>query len=438
MRSSLQGKLVLLGIGALIAGCGVGLLVFTLWNDQFAVIGASTGLLAAILIWLIGAHVILRPVTDLVHALTDNIASMNDNDFSVSVANTRGDELGSLVAAQNKLAGVLRDERQSLYQRELLLDTVIQSTSIALVLVDESGKIVYSNAAARQLLWQGMPLNGETFDKVLAQADSAFGEAVRRDADGLFTIESDEPQTFHLSRNDFTLNVRAHRLYLFKHLTQELNRQEVATWKKVIRVISHELNNSLAPISSLAHSGAVLHGRQSKSDEHQAKLETIFSTIEERTSHLKRFIEGYARFARLPAPRIEEVEWSALIQSLQQTLHFKVVGDIPPGVGRFDQAQIEQVLINLIKNAQESGSDSDEVSLSVTALSQGWRLDVLDRGNGMTENVFASALLPFYSTKKSGTGLGLPLCREIVEAHGGRMSLANRPGGGLKVTLQIP
>src|SRR6185437_12322023 len=111
-------------------------------------------------------------------------------------------------------------------------------------------------------------------------------------------------ETFHLSQRAFRLQGRPHRLHLFRRMTRELNRQEVATWKKVIRVISHELNNSLAPLSSLAHSGKLVAGNPSRE-----KLELIFSTIEERSDHLKHFIEGYARFAKLPRPQAERVEW---------------------------------------------------------------------------------------------------------------------------------
>ncbi|MFK8031438.1 MAG: PAS domain-containing sensor histidine kinase [Gammaproteobacteria bacterium] len=438
MRASFEGKLVLLGLLALLVAGGVGFYVFSLSYASDPKLALSLSLLSAIVIWLVGSRRLIRPAVDLITTLKDNVASMKDSDFSVSIANLRHDELGDLVNAHNELGGVLRQERQSLYQRELLLDTVIQTTTLALVLVDANKKIVYSNAAARTLLWQGKPLNGELFEHVLSLADKAFKDAVTRSSDGLFTIEGDEPQTFHLSRSDFTLNVRNHRLYLFKHLTQELNRQEVATWKKVIRVISHELNNSLAPISSMAHSGSVVHQRGSDSTADKERLETIFATIEERARHLKDFIEGYARFARLPAPRIETVEWEGFLDSLKQTIQFQTFNDLPAGSVRMDPGQMEQVLINLLKNAHESGSAPEDVTLDIQATDPGWRIVIGDLGTGMSQTVLASALLPFYSTKKTGSGLGLPLCREIVEAHGGRMSLANRSVGGLMVTIQLP
>jgi signal transduction histidine kinase len=216
-------------------------------------------------------------------------------------------------------------------------------------------------------------------------------------------------------------------------MTRELSRQEVATWKRVIRVISHELNNSLAPISSLAHSGAELARRGDT-----ARLPGVFATIGERARHLHGFIAGYASFAKLPAPQLVTVEWAPFLEGLALHCRYRLATPVPTHPGRFDAVQIEQVLINLIKNAHESGSEEDGVTLSILETGRDLRIEVADRGPGMTETVLAQALLPFYSTKRSGTGLGLALTREIAEAHGGRVLLANREDGGLRVSLLLP
>ena len=230
------------------------------------------------------------------------------------------------------------------------------------------------------------------------------------------------------------MNAQPHRLFLFKQLTQELGRQEVATWKNVIRVISHELNNSLAPISSLAHSGQTLVSKQGDDE----RLATIFSTIEDRSSHLKHFIESYARFARLPAPRPEAVDWPAFIESLRNAVDFQLVEPLPDIACKVDPGQFEQVLINLLKNAHESGSPPEHISVRARVHDGRAVFTVADRGGGISEEVMRNALLPFYSTKATGTGLGLPLCREIVEAHGGRLSLVNLPDKGLEVRIALP
>jgi nitrogen fixation/metabolism regulation signal transduction histidine kinase len=242
-----------------------------------------------------------------------------------------------------------------------------------------------------------------------------------------------EPQVYHLSQRGFLLNAQPHRLVLLKQLTRELAAQEVAVWKKVIRVIAHELNNSLAPISSLAHSGKLLARAPDP-----AQLERVFSTIGERAGHLASFIDGYARFAKLPRPRIGPVNWPHFLDNLAGTMRFRAAAPIPDRVASFDASQLEQVMINLLKNAAESGSAPEEITVSVHSHADGFVVEVADRGSGLTENVLRDALLPFYSTKPAGTGLGLTLCREIVEAHGGRLSLANRPDGGAIVTLWLP
>jgi signal transduction histidine kinase len=260
-----------------------------------------------------------------------------------------------------------------------------------------------------------------------------------RGVDGLFTVshatDSDAgDEIYHLARRTFTLNGRRHELLLLRHLTAELRRQEVQTWKKVIRVISHELNNSLAPVASLAASGAELVRRGQTQ-----RLPEILGTIEERTRHLERFIEGYARFAKLPAPRKEPVEWQAFVSALRLQVPFRLSGELPPDHAQLDASQMEQAVLNLLKNAHESGSAPEEICLAVRRAPENMVLiEVCDRGAGMSETVMSNALVPFYSTKRSGTGLGLALAREIAEAHGGRIALANRDGGGLAVSLFIP
>ena len=368
-------------------------------------------------------------------ALADGIASIKDRDFSVSVTRATRDEMGELVEAYNGLGDRLRVERQSLYQRELMLDTVIQTTPLALVLTNDSDAVLYSNTTARQLFGEGRKLEGERFSRYLAVAPAPLREAIDRGGDTLFTLElAGEPQVYHVSQRRFLLNAQPHRLLMLKQLTREINSQEVATWKKVIRVIAHELNNSLAPISSLAHSGQIL----SRSSPDAEQLIRVFATIEERAKHLAGFIEGYSKFAKLPHPRLVPVSWDVLLERLRAVVAFRLADPPPQRIASFDTMQMEQALINLLKNSRESGSQPDDIELRVSLAAQGFVIEVLDRGPGFTAAALENALVPFYSTKETGTGLGLTLCREIVEAHGGRLRIANREGGGALVSLWLP
>ena len=431
---SLEGRTLLLCSLLALAAALLGILLAGYLRDPLLAVLLSA--LIVLPVTMFAVRHVMAPVTRHLRALVDGVSSLRDGDFSISLAITRHDELGELAEVYNSVGDILRSERQNLYQRELLLDTVIQSSPQSLVLTDTGGHVLYANTAARKRFHRGRRMEGLVFQALLQQSPPGLREAATAERDGLYTVEAEgeEPEILHVTRNQFTLNTREHRLYQFRSLTRELTRQELQTWKKVIRVISHELNNSLAPISSLAHSG-----RLAVQAQRHDLLDDIFVTIEERSARLKQFLENYARFAKLPQPRKADVDWAAFLARLGRTVSYRPVGDPPMQPSRFDAAQIEQVLINLLKNAHESGGPADEVRLAVEAQADGQvLLRVLDRGPGMSDSVLASALLPFYSTKPDGTGLGLTLCREIVEAHGGRVALANRIDGGLEVRLWLP
>ncbi|HEX6397095.1 MAG TPA: ATP-binding protein [Steroidobacteraceae bacterium] len=424
----------------------------TLWLGGIALLGVLATLIARTYIdsvWLAGvtAALVLVPLaawsgsrltgrwSRMTRALNDGVMSIKDRDFSMSVTRATHDELGELVENYNGLGERLRIERQSLYQRELMLDTVIQTTPLAMVLTNDGDAVLYSNSAARQLFSEGRKLEGSRFSQYLDRAPAPLREAIDRGGDTLFTLEiGGEPQVYHVSQRNFLLNALPHRLLLLKQLTREINSQEVATWKKVIRVIAHELNNSLAPISSLAHSGQIL----AQSPPNPEQLARVFATIEDRARHLAGFIEGYAQFAKLPQPRLAPVSWEVLLERLRVVVAFRLVGSLPQRTASFDTAQIEQALINLLKNARESGAEPENIELAVNSVGRGFSIEVRDRGPGFTPTALENALVPFYSTKETGTGLGLTLCREIVEAHGGRLRIANREGGGAVVTLWLP
>jgi two-component system, NtrC family, nitrogen regulation sensor histidine kinase NtrY len=432
LRTSLAGRTALALMLAAVVAATLAVLAQHWLLSPLGSAAAAVLVTGVLTLWL--AKSITRPWSRVLQAVRDGIVSLRDRDFSISVGHTADDELGDLVAAYNSLGELMRRERLDLFHRELLLDTVIQTTPLVTVLTNAAGRVVYSNLAARQLLYGGRKLEGLDFAALVASSPAALREALSSPGDRLFTLEiGGEPDVYHLSQRNFLLNAQPHRLILLKQLTRELAAQEVLVWKKVIRVIAHELNNSLAPISSLAHSGQLL-ARQPDT----AQLARVFTTIGERAAHLTSFIEGYAQFAKLPRPRLAEVSWPSFIARLQDTMSFRLAGEVPQSAGRFDASQMEQVMINLLKNAAESGSPPEEVTVSVRELAEGATIEVADRGMGLSEAVLRDALLPFYSTKPTGTGLGLTVCREIVDAHGGRLSLANRPDGGAQVTVWLP
>ncbi len=429
---SLEGRLAAALIGAAMAAFGLG---YGMGQAQLPpVIAWPVAAAVLVTVAVLAARTLAGPVAQLIRALSGAVQSFKDGDFAFSVHSNRTDELGELVVAHNDLGKVLREERQNLFQRELLLHTVVQNNPTALVLSNARGHIVHANLAARHLLGHGRKLEGQLLSELLESVPDALNEVIRARSTGLATVEVEgQDETYHVDYREFQLNGQRHHMHLFKHLTRELNRQEVATWKKVIRVISHELNNSLAPVISLSHSGQTLL----EAEQYQ-RLPQILQTIAERARHLEGFVKSYAGFAKLPLPQLEDVDWEELLTDLARQWSFTRIGELPQQPGRFDRVQVEQVLINLLKNAHESGSPPEQVAMRVQLVKGNWHIDVLDRGAGMSTAVLENALIPFYSTKRSGSGIGLALAREVAEAHGGRLRLRNRAEGGTQVTLQLP
>jgi nitrogen fixation/metabolism regulation signal transduction histidine kinase len=327
-------------------------------------------------------------------------------------------------------------ERAERSEQARLLKAVVESAPMAIVVYGDTGKIAYCNAEARALFAEEQALEDQNFLRLVQNAPESLRQALVRDGDALFTVEQDgRAETYSLSRRFFDLSGERHTLLMVKELTPELGRQEIDVWKNVIRIINHELNNSLAPISSMVHSARLI----AQSPEQLPKLTRVFDTIEERTSHLTAFLEGYARFARLPKPRPDRVHWQPFLDNLHALFPQARFGPAPTTDGWFDAAQLQQTLINLLKNAVEASGDAPDVELSAEMAPDGsCSITVADRGTGMSDEVLKSALLPFFSTKEKGTGLGLALCREIVDAHRGKLRLTRRSEGGMEITCWLP
>jgi nitrogen fixation/metabolism regulation signal transduction histidine kinase len=416
-----------------VTAIAAGLAVWAL-ESPWAVLAVALAAGITVGLWLLGR--VLTPALRVLQALKDGVQGFRDRDFSLHLAADRDDELGQLVELYNSMGDVLRDERSAILQREMLLETVFQATPMAIVLTNARDRVIFANRSARDLFETRGRLEGLVFGQILDECPEGLREALRSGRDALFSLEqAGEEEVFHVARRAFELNGQRHDLTLVKRLTPELRRQEVDVWKRAIRTLSHEINNSLAPVASLARSLRHMAGKP----EHAQRLESALDVIEERATHLKEFLDGYARFARLPQPVPREIDLAAFLDESRQLFPFQLEGKLPSRPVRFDPAQMQQALINLLKNAQESGSPPEEIRLVVEDLSEGGlRLRVQDRGAGMNDDVLRKALLPFYTSKPGGSGLGLPLCREIVEAHGGHLRIERREGGGTEVVCWLP
>jgi len=401
---------------------------FAYWSYAPLISGAIcvAGLLfAGLLRWM------LRPLMTEIQALNLHAQNLQDGSFNTSANQLKIRELSSLAESLQNMSSQLRAERASLYQRELLLDTVLQNSPLALLLTDASDTVVMSNPAARQLLSAGNAINGSKLTDAAAQV-SVLADAIERKLQGLLRLP--DHSVWHLSVNQFNLNQNQHWLYLLKPLTREIQREELTAWKKLLRVIGHELNNSLAPLSSLAYSG-----QQRAQQLQQTELAGLFETISARAADINQFVQAYIHFAKLPPPQMTTVNWPRLINQLQNLYDFELVGDLPKRLWQADPGQLHQVLLNLLKNAHESGSQPEHIRLQIIEHSQQLEITLQDGGSGMSEQQLEHALIPFYSTKVRGSGIGLTLCRDIVEAHGGSINLRNQPRGlEVKLLLKLP
>lgn len=403
------------------------------------------GIAALVLAWLC-IWLWLRRLERQILALNLHADSLKDQSFNLAANQQLLFELAPLGQALNSMAAELAQQRASLYQRELLLDTVLQTSPAGLVLTDERDRVLLSNPAARSLLSHGQRFDGADFATIVAPHPVLQKACVER-KQGLVHLADES--IWHIAVSQFQLNQRHHWLYLFKPMTRELQQEELKAWKKLLRVIGHELNNSLAPMSSLAFSGQRLLGQFQRelaasfgdlpADvlQQSEQLSRIFTHLAERSQQLNQFLQGYLEFARLPPPKRQPVAWATLVNQLQDHYEFELQGDLPRHEWQLDPMQLSQLLLNLLKNAKEAGASDQGTLLTIRETPQALQLLLQDDAGGMSDEVFAHAMLPFYTTKAHGSGIGLALCRDIMESHGGTMELRNF-ANGLQVSLIFP
>lgn len=413
--------------------CGV-LLILALLAQQVFVgqnLTISILLCAGALLLAVLLHYSVRPLLQEINALNLHAQNLQDGSFNTQANQLQVNELTDLANSLNMMSTQLRQERASLYQRELMLDRVLQSSPSAMLLTDHNGAVLMSNPAARQLLHDGRAFDGSKLHEV-AKAIPALQQALSNKVQGLIRLEQPQQSVWHLSISQFQLNQQQHWLYLLKPLTREIQREELLAWKKLLRVIGHELNNTLAPLSSLAFSG---HQRAVQLA--QPELADIFTTLNTRCNELNKFMQAYIQFAKLPAPQCGPVNWPRLINQLQDLYEFELVGELPHQLWHADAGQLQQLLLNLLKNAHESGSEPSRICLQFSETATSLLICLRDGGPGMTVEQLQHALVPYYTTKANGSGIGLTLCRDIIEGHGGTIKLTNLQPG-LEVMLTLP
>ncbi|MFC1851573.1 PAS domain-containing sensor histidine kinase [candidate division CSSED10-310 bacterium] len=431
-RFTLEGKIMMICFSGIVTTAGCSTLVF-LGSDDI-LLSVLSGIFTGFIITLFFLHRVMGSVRHTIEALHFGVKSLQDADFSIQLVRKADDEIGDLLTLFNQFTETLLHERKDLFQRELLLDTILQQSPSAIILLNDENRIAFANRAARVQFWEGKKMEGYHLSDISKSLPEPIQQFFSSPGSSFISLKMGQHnETFQVYQKTFLLNMKTNTLIMFSRLTKEFAQQEVQIWKKAIRLMNHELNNSLAPISSLVHSAKLL----TQKNEPNPNLIKIFASLEKNIENLTRFLAGYSKFARLPHPMKQEVQWSSFLARLNEIMPFNYPSTSL--VSWFDPVQMQQVLVNLIKNAQESGSPAEAINLELHSSGPASLvITVTDQGRGMDADTMRQALLPFFSTKENGTGLGLPLCKEIIEMHGGSLTLKARENGGLRVQIVVP
>ena len=367
--------------------------------------------------------------------LFEGVKSFKDGDFTIRVVTEGDHHMQELLQVYNSLADNLKQQKQALNQKELLLDSIIQASPMAIILFNPYKQVVYHNRQANELLGIQGSLQGKSIHQLMDKLDNALFPFLLNGESGLVTYEeNDFKHSYYVANKKVQFELQQHQLVICKNLSQELSKEELLLWKNAIRLISHELNNSLAPITSLTASAKDIL----EQDKYTELLPDILATINQRANNLNQFIAEYAEFARLPKPIVSCHDLTKTMATVQGLYPFTLLAELPCQQAMYDEQQFELVLINLLKNAHESGSDLADIGVKVVKDYNRLRFAVVDRGSGITSGKLTQVTLPFFSTKQQGTGLGLSVCSEIINAHQGQLKIKNRQSGGVMVEFDIP
>ena len=424
---------------ALLVGLpGVAAAVLLLWMGAFAprVQWTATGVL---LVGWIGMSVALREQVERpLGTLANMLAALREGDFSIRARVTEGSDALSLAYQEvNALEGILRNQRLGAVEATETLRKVLEEIDVAVFAFDPEGTLRLANRAGERLLGQPADrLVGRTAREL--RLEEALGGIAPR------TLEVTLPGgagRWELRRSVVRQEGYPLQLIALSDLSRALREEERAAWKRIIRVLSHEINNSLAPIKSISGSLRSMLGREKLAGELGDDVERGLSVIAGRAEALGRFMASYATLARLPPPEPVEVRISSLVRRVAD-LETRLAVDVLGGQDltlRADPDQLEQALINLVRNAVDATLESGGAGVSIRWITRSGKLHLLveDRGPGLADT--GNLFVPFYTTKPGGSGIGLVLSRQIAEGHGGTLELENRSDGtGARARLVLP
>ncbi|MCU1242897.1 MAG: multi-sensor signal transduction histidine kinase [Candidatus Acidoferrum typicum] len=440
---SYEHRIQLLAVAAGLPGSLIALIL--LWTGDYSSRTIWTLALLIMGLWLGFAFSVRHRVVFSLQTLSNLLAAMREEDFSVRARGaSRDDAMGEVMIEVNSLSETLREQRLGALEATALLRTVMEEIDVAIFTFDNENKLRLVNRAGERLL-------ARPVERLLGFTAAELGLGATLEGEQVRTMELTFPGgsgRWGMRRGSFRQAGLPHHLVVLSDLSRALRDEERQAWQRLIRVMGHELNNSLAPIQSVAQSlESGLNSLRNEGDlqpeTNRALLDDIqqgFGIIRSRTEALGRFMAAYSRLARLPAPKLAPVsvrDWISRVAKLETRVKVKIQ-EGPEVTISGDADQLEQLLINLLRNAAdavlECGSQAGVGWSSQDSQLEVW---VTDDGPGIqnTANVF----VPFFTTKPGGTGIGLALSRQIAEAHGGTLTLQNRRGArGCEARLRLP
>jgi nitrogen fixation/metabolism regulation signal transduction histidine kinase len=411
------------------------------WLDTQWVI---TPLVTAVLI-VISVADLIRYAERTSRDLGNFLTVVANHDFSTPVSvPAKGGAFGQLQEAYRLLTGEFRRLNQQKAADHQYLEAIVEHVGVALFCFDEHGEVTLMNAPARRLFAVPYLVSRRSFGRI----DARLPQILQQLADGERTMVDirigDESLRLVLYATSFELQQRRHQIVSFHNIRDELDQQEVESWQKLIRVLTHEIMNSVTPIISLSRLI-----RENMTDQADEDLLRSLTAIHARSSGLLQFVQAYRSFANLPLPNLAAVPVLPLLERIRalmaeelssRRIVLEILCSNPAMRIRADPSQVEQVLINLLRNAFDAlaGRDAAHIELRAVEEERGRvALQVIDNGAGIDEAQLDDIFVPFFTTKREGMGVGLSISRRIMRMNDGSITVRSAAGEGCVCTLRF-